>query len=165
MSMRGHRGFTLVELMVALAISGLVMPAVIGAIFQVSRSTVRLRVDYVINQDIDIASAWFSRDLSQAQTTDVADGAAPVNQMRVDWTDETDWAVEGSETHFAEYTVSGSNLLRDYDGAVGIVARNVANIQFSRSGNLISVVMTSTLEGSTETLTYFVVPRPEGAFQ
>ena len=163
--MRGHQGFTLVELMVALAISGLIMPVMIGVIFHVSRSTVSIRSDFVINQELDIASAWFNRDLSQAQTTDVVDGAAPVDHMRVDWTDETDWAVQGAEKHFTEYTVSESNLLRTYDGAVSIVARNLADIKFSRSGDLISVAMTSTLGGSTETLTYFVTPRPEGAFQ
>ena len=129
--------------------------------------TARVNNELVIQQDIDRASSWFNRDLSQAQTTDVVDGNPPVNSMRVDWVDLTGWATTGAESHYVEYDiVSGTtNLKREQDGSSGIVARYVSNIEFSRSGNLITVSITSTFGGGVEKLNYFVTPRTDGALQ
>ena len=99
MSMLGRRGFTLIEILVAMAIAGLVLPALVSSIYQMTRGTTTARLDFIIQQDIDVASTWFNRDLSQALTTDVADGAAPVNSMRVDWIDQSGWAVPGDRRH------------------------------------------------------------------
>ena len=159
-----QRGFTLVELLVAIAIAGLIMPVVASGIFQVTRGTVQINRDQVVLQDIDGASAWINRDLSQAQTTNLNDGET-LDTMRVDWVDQTGWAAAGAESHFAEYTLSGTDLLREYDGETQIVARRVANIQFSRSGKFITVAITSTLRDSTVTLSYFITPRSDGALQ
>ena len=145
-----------------MAIGALMMPAVVSGIFQVTRGTISINTDLVILQDVDGASAWINRDLSQALTTDLADNTSE-DHMRVDWTDQTGWAVEGAEGHYAEYTVSGSNLLRDYDGVTQIVARRIAAIQFSRTGKFITVDISSTLRNTTESLTYFVTPRADGA--
>ena len=49
------------------------------------------------------------------------------------------------------------------DGAVSIVGRRVADIQFSRSGKFVTVVMKSSLGDAAQTLTYFVTPRADGA--
>ena len=162
-----QRGFTLIEILVAMAIGGLIMPVVVSAIFQVSTSTARVNTDFVILADIDAASSWFNRDLAQANTTDVLDGAPAVNTMRVDWTDQTGWATEGQEAHYVNYYIeSGTTLLkRDYDGTVSTVARRIADIQFSRSGTFITVTITSSLGGQAETLSYFVTPRADGALQ
>ena len=163
--MRGQRGFTLIEVLVMIAIGGMIIPVVVAAIFNIVHGTINIRNDFVVQQDIDGASSWFSRDLSQAQTTDVVDGALPVNQMRVDWIDMTGWAEQGGAGHFVEYTVSGTNLMRNYDGTSNIVARHVADIKFSRSGKFITVAITSTYREQTESLVYFVTPRADGAFQ
>lgn len=164
--MRGQRGFTLIEILMAVAITGMIMPVVASAIYLISRGTVRMNNDFVIQQDIDSASNWFNRDLSQAQTIDLADGAPSVNHVRVDWNDLTGWATEGAEGHYAVYTLSGTNLMRNYDGGTpSIAARRVANIQFSRSGRFITVTITSSLRGQAETLTYFITPRTDGALQ
>ena len=99
-------------------------------------------------------------------------------QWVLTWTDETAWAVEGQEGHSAEYTLVAPNLLRSYDcpagvitdvscpdGTIIIVARHVADIEFSRSGTFITVKITSTYDGDSQALSYFVTPRSEGAFQ
>ena len=161
---KGQRGFTLIEILVAMAIAGMIIPVVAAGIFQVSRGTVRINADLVILQDIDGASAWINRDLSQAQATNLNEGET-LDTMRVDWIDQTGWAVEGAESHFAEYTLSGTDLLREYDGETQIVARRVADIQFSRSGKFITVAITSTLRDTTATLSYFITPRSDGALQ
>ena len=164
MKPRGQRGFTLIEILVSMAIGGLLVPVVVAGIFQVTKGTDKINTDLVILQDIDGASAWINRDLSQALTTNLNESET-LNTMRVDWVDLTGWAVEGAESHFAEYTLSGTDLLREYDGQTQIVARRVANIEFSRVGNFVTVAITSTLRDTTESLSYFVTPRTDGALQ
>ena len=163
--MRSQRGFTSVELLVGVAIAGMILPVVTIAIFQMSRGTTSINTDFVIQLDIDSTSSWFSRDLSQALTTDVLDGASPVNSMRVDWIDQTGWALPGQELHYAKYYIEpGTTLLkRDYDGTISTVGRYMADIQFSRSANYITIVISSSFSGKAETLTYFVTPRTDGA--
>ena len=147
-----------------MAIGGMILPVVVGGIFQVSRGTVQINTDLVVLQDIDGASAWINTDLSQAQTTNLAKGET-LSTMRVDWTDLTGWAVEGAENHFAEYTIVGTNLLREYDGQTQIVARRIADIQFTRhiTDPFITVAITSSLRDTTAQLTYFITPRADGA--
>ncbi len=160
--MRGQRGFTVLELLLVVFVVGLVVPVVLTMVVQMSQGTKRINTEMVIQNEVDIASGWFSRDLSQVRTTDVVDEAASVNSMRVEWKDETSWAVPGQESHYAEYTLSGTNLRREYDNGIPTtVARYVADIQFSRSGDLISVVITSSLSGQGHTLSYKVTPRAD----
>lgn len=155
----------MIEIMMAMAIAGMIMPVVASSIFLITRGTVRMNNDFVVQQDIDSASNWVNRDLSQALTIDLADGAPSVNHVRVDWTDLTGWATQGSEGHYVEYTISGTNLMRNYDGAASIAARRIADIQFSRSGRFITVAITSSLREQAETLSYFITPRTDGALQ
>jgi len=164
--MRSQRGFIVMEFLVGVAIAGLILPVVVTSIFQMNTGTVRINRDFVVQQDIDRASTFFTLDLSQAQSTDLADGASADN-IRVDWLDETGWAPPGEESHYAKYYIeSGTTLLkRDYDATVQIVARYVDSIQFSRSGNFISVAIASSLGGHTKSLTYFTTSRVDGALQ
>ena len=164
MTRKGQRGFTLIEILVAMAIGGLIAPVVVSGIFAVTNGTAKINTDLVILQDIDGASAWINRDLSQAMTTNLNENET-LNTMRVDWIDLTGWATEGAESHFAEYTLVGTDLMREYDGATQIVARRIDDIAFSRVVNFITVAITSTLRDTTETLTYFVTPRTDGALQ
>ncbi len=162
MSTPGQRGFTVLELLLVVFVVGLVVPVVLTMVIQMSRGTNRINTEMVIQNEVDTASGWFSRDLSQARTTDVADDPdISVNHMRVGWDDKTGWAVPGQEAHYAEYTLSGTNLMRDYDGIPTTVARYVADIQFSRDGDFISVVITSSLSDQGHTLSYFVTPRAD----
>ena len=165
--MRGQRGFTIVELLVGMAISGMIMSAIVSGIYQMIHGTARVNNDLIVQQDIDRASSWFNRDLSQAQTTDVVDLATPVNSMRIDWVDQTGWATSGAEDHYVEYDIvpGTTNLKREVDGQSHIVARYIADIEFSRSGNLITVSITSSFGGGVEKLNYFVTPRTDGALQ
>ena len=164
MNPRRERGFTLIEILVAMAIGGLLVPVVVSGIFAVTRGTQQINTDLVILQDIDGASAWINRDLSQALTTNL-NNSETLNTMRVDWVDLTGWATEGAEAHFAEYTLVGTDLQREFDGETQIVARRISNIEFSRVDDFITVAISSTLRNTTTTLSYFVTPRADGALQ
>ena len=182
--MRDQRGFTLIEILLALGIAGIITPVLISMLFQISFGTIEINRDFAVQSDIDTASNFFSLDLSQAQTTDIVDLADPVSSMLVGWVDETGFAIEeegyvvGDEVHCVRYSLSLTDptfLLRNYDGASSctvsdpsaemIVARHVAEIWFSRVGTFITIKITSTYDGDSQALSYFVSPRPEGAFE
>ena len=164
MSSRNQAGFTLVELLAALAITGLIIPVVLMSIFQINRGTVQIRNDVVIQQDIDSAAAFFTRDLSLAQTTNLACPGSS-DTMRVDWIDETGWGADsGTTTHSAIYTLSAPDLQRTYDGTTHTIARRIESITFSRdvgSCDFITISITSTLGQRSEALTYLVAPRSD----
>ena len=164
--MKSQRGFTLIELLVAAAIAGLIMPVVVSMLFQLTTGTSRVTADLIVQQDINTLSGFISRDIAQAQTIDLIDllvdpGAPPVDYMRAEWIDETGWSAPGEEAHFVEYTLSPPRVLRTLDGVTLVAGKYVDDIQFSRTGKFISVVLTSSLGGRAETLTYYVTPRPD----
>jgi hypothetical protein len=95
-----------------------------------------------------------------AQTTDLVDGATPVDHMSLTWTDWYDWA---EETHSSSYYVSDGQLQRDYDGTVTTLARFISGVEFSLSGRLLTVKITSSPQGDygpSEERVYQVYLRP-----
>ena len=72
-----------------------------------------------------------------------------------------DWVADGV-SHTARYTISGTELVRDHNGAVTTVARYVSNAEFSISNRLITVSLTSTpgSTGASKDITYNVWLRP-----
>ena len=172
--MRGQRGFTLLELVVGLAVAGLVTPLISSSIFQLTRGTEQISARTVATADVANLAPWLHRDLAVAQTIvdpatlapliDCTSGAQP--SIRVLWTDQTGWGVADAE-HYAEYAiVPGTTVLtRDYDGSVGVVARHVTSLAFCEDTvGLVRLNVTSTLQGATsytKSLSFFVVPRAE----
>ena len=159
--MKSQQGFKLIELLVGAAIAGLIMPTVVSMIFQLATGTSRVTADLIVQQDINTLSAFISGDIAQAQAIDLVNEASPVDHMRVDWIDETGWATPGDESHYVEYTLSPPQVLRNLDGVTLVAGKYVDDIQFSRDDKFITVVLTSSLSGHAETLTYYVTPRPD----
>ena len=62
------RGLTLVELAVSLAISGLILAAVAGALYQFQRTPDRQNQRVVLNQELREATTWIRRDANKAQS-------------------------------------------------------------------------------------------------
>ena len=159
MVMRGlgeERGITLVELLVAAAISSLVASGLGVAAHQLITVTERSRDAQQALHDVQNAGRWLTRDGKRAMSTDLADGAPPVQAMTLSWTAD-------AQEHTSSYYLSGSQLRRDHNGAVITVARNVTEVEFSRSGELVTVSITSTPPGRWEIArpaTYYLWVRP-----
>ena len=163
--MRSQRGFTLIEILVTAAIGGLVLPVLVTSIYQITRITTTANKEFVIQLDIENASSYFTRDLALGESTDLPGDGIPRDNIRIDWIDQTGWAVQGDEAHYAQYTVSGTNLLRNYDGTTTIVGRRISDIEFKRSGKYITISITSSLRGEAQSLNYFVTARADKAFE
>jgi prepilin-type N-terminal cleavage/methylation domain-containing protein len=164
-----QKGFTLIELVVALAILGIVVVGIVTSIFQIMQGRAQIAGKSVALADIDNAAHWVTRDIVMAQSTDLVDDAPPTGNMTITWNDLTGWAeAEESISHSAVYTHSGTQLLRKYDSAnnTTIVGRHLTDVGFSIDDRLITVTLTSSPDGvraSTVTRRYLIRMRVESS--
>ena len=120
-----------------MSIAALIAGAAGVTLFQILDTTRRNNDRIVALHEVDNTHYWVGKDARAAQTTDLADGAPAVNSMTLSW-------IDGSGTpHSSSYSLLGSELRRNYDGAVLSIARNLSSIQFSRSSQLITVSLVS----------------------
>ncbi|MFQ5826809.1 MAG: PilW family protein [Dehalococcoidia bacterium] len=157
--MKHQRGMTLVELLVASAITALVAGGVGPAIIQFMTVTDSTSDGLAALHDVRIATHWIARDAHMAQTTDLVDGAPPVSAMILEWTDRY---AEGSVDHTSSYSLVGQELRRNYDGQVMVVARYVSSVEFSLVGRIITVRVASSVGRTSREGTASFYLRPNG---
>jgi hypothetical protein len=106
--------------------------------------------------DIDQAALSIKKDLLMAQTTNL--NATPQSTANMTWIDYTTSFGSANHTeHSAIYSLSGNQLLRNYDGTVSIVARRVTSVSFTQSDNFVTISITTTGGGTpvqTETVRF-----------
>jgi prepilin-type N-terminal cleavage/methylation domain-containing protein len=139
-----QKGFTLVELLVALPISALIVLVIAAGYFQITRGRAEIAQKNIAMGDLDNAAHWLVRDLVMAQETSLTPGAPPTNSITLLWTDLTHWALdEDSVEHSVSYYPSGTQLVRNYDGEVNIVGRYITQAAFSLDNRVFTVTLTS----------------------
>lgn len=162
-----QRGFTLLEMLVALAVGVMILASVVGGLFMITRGTPAIRQDLAALAAIDEAAHWLTRDVMMGLTADLVDNDPPVGQMVVSWSDFTKAAEqEATVSHSVSYTwLPGTGeLQRNYDGVVTIVGKNLSNVEFSLNGKFVTVTLTSTIDGepgATLTRSYKLLMRSE----
>jgi len=156
---RDERGFTLIEMALALAVANLIIVGISSAFFQIVKDTDEGVDRLEALHDIEIATTWLSRDIRATETTDLVDGAPAVSQVEFQWTEE--WGGT-SVPHLSSYILSGTDLIRTYDGSQLRVASYVSNVEFSLSGNTVTVTLESSpgFRGVIEERTYIFNLRP-----
>jgi len=152
-----QRGMTLVELLVGIAIAGLIASVLGSSIHTFIISSDRGNDRLSALHDIQNAAYWISSDSQMAETTDLVNGAPPVDYMALSWTDKFGG---GEVSHSSIYSLSGTELQRDYDGVVRTVARHISALEFSIDSDLLTVTLGSSLGGITEERTYDICLRP-----
>ncbi|MBI2850734.1 MAG: prepilin-type N-terminal cleavage/methylation domain-containing protein [Chloroflexi bacterium] len=157
-------GFTLIELVLALAVGSVILTGAVMSIYSVLVTTGRGTSQTVALTDINRAALAIKNDLRMAQTTDFLDGV-PKSSANLTWVDYTSsFGGTGSASHSSAYVLSGKELWRNYDGTNSIVGRNVTSISFTQSGKAITVVISSgnaTALSGIETITFSAHLRPE----
>lgn len=131
-----QKGFTLVELLASMAISSIIMLGVISLIYSEARGTAITRTSVTAGLEISYAARCLSQDGWMGESTNLVDGADPVDHLTLNWIERLEFV---DIPHYSSYYLSGTQLLRDYDGAVKTVAGKISNIEFSQSGSLITV--------------------------
>lgn len=152
-----QKGFTLLELLLVTAVGTVVLAGVVGAIFQVYGVTMGKSDKITALEDIKAVAQSIVADMKIAQNSTLVDKAQPVTSMALTW---KSWYVgTGNYTgtyqnllHSINYTVSGGRLRRSYDGGnITYAGRYLSGIQFSRDGDIIKIVITSSTDNTTKT--------------
>ena len=136
-----QKGFTLVEILIALGITALITGVLGTAIFQIFDRSVRGQDTLRALNDIQNAGRWLYLDGGRAETTDLVNDAPSVNSMTLNWTSD-------GQPHAATYALTNSELIRNHNGTQTTVARYVSVADFSISNDLITINLTSS-PGST----------------
>ena len=154
----GQSGMTLIEILIAVSITALVMTIIGSVVFQFNQTTEKGNDQYAAGHDIQNAGHWISIDGKMANTTNLIDDAAPVSSMSLMWSD-------GGANHTSTYNLSGTDLIRTFDGSNTTVAHNITSVGFSVSQRLITANITSEPSGRwdiSEQAVYRVFQRPTG---
>lgn len=133
-----QRGTTLVDLLVGIAISGMLLPVIISGMSHLFTATNSSRNQIIALQNIEYAANRIREDVHVAQTTNLLDGAAPVSSLNLSWVDAAT-----SQTHAVSYYLSNNQLQRNDNGMTGTVGRYISSIDFSISNGIIRVKIIS----------------------
>jgi prepilin-type N-terminal cleavage/methylation domain-containing protein len=176
---RNQVGFTLIELVVAIAISGVITGAITTTIFQVIESSARTNNHMTVVRQVQDAGYWVSHDAQMAQNVELADESVDDPDgtrfpLTVTW---TDW--DSSEVHQVVYTLENmpsgglKNLQRSHssNGApieTGIIAQFIdpdsEKTKCEFTDGKLTLVVTATvgagLQEQSETRVYEVQSRP-----
>ena len=123
--MRRQAGFTLVELLVTLAVIGLFAGTVGLIIHQTIATTETGSEESTINYELQNVSYWFHRDVQNTA------GVSTAGQLVLTQAD-------GSEI---TYTHLGQDLVRQSAGPTLTLSQNVVSANFSSSGRIISMTL------------------------
>jgi prepilin-type N-terminal cleavage/methylation domain-containing protein len=160
--MANQKGFTMLELMVTLGITGMLVGVLVPFIFYITRDTEHIVDNTTAITQVQAAGRSISTDVKMAADTIPADAAAGIlDNLTLQW---ITWDEDSFTEHQIQYYLSGEELIRNYDTVETIVARYISDVDFSRSGSVITIVITSTVEGAepqTEKGTYYVTLRQE----
>lgn len=154
-----QKGFTLLEILLVLAVGGMLLVGVVTAIFQTTGITMQRSTLITALEDIREVAARMSKDIRMvrmAATTNLEDNGPVLDSLTLGWTnlyDENGELNVPPVDHFISYTSPFEGTLqRNYDdGALTTVGSYISDIGFSQEGDIITVTITSSPRGNAET--------------
>ena len=145
-SLADSSGFTLVEALVAIGILTFAVGVIGSGMFQVLNFQRFWKDDVGATKELRHAGSWFAGDALNAEDALDAGGVTQLTcnpnpdaeQVTLKWTD-----TNGVTQHTATYSLSGAELIRNYDGVLNTMARPVVagSLDFSLCGNLLTLKM------------------------
>jgi prepilin-type N-terminal cleavage/methylation domain-containing protein len=166
---KGQGGFTLIEILVVLALIGLITGGITAAISQVLTINTRSSNHMIAVRQVQQAGKEVSKDTLQAQPNKIDDNPSGGNFLVLNWTNS-----EGLE-NMVVYTIDDDKLKRSHTingtaqtTAPAVVAQYIDSAQTSCSWNNATSVLTFTVTATVgsgsyeaiETRVYEIEPRP-----
>ena len=150
-----QKGFTLLEIMVVMAVGGILMTGIVVSIFHVVSATGRSNSHGVALTDVSQAALYLKKDFQMAQSTDMGFVEDPVvvllssENVTLEWTDSTTPESEEEQmNHHVTYSLSDNGVLeRAYDGILPtmIIGRHITYLRFTQLGeSVVNIVITAT---------------------
>jgi prepilin-type N-terminal cleavage/methylation domain-containing protein len=136
-----QKGATLLELVVGMAIFGMIAIGTVTLLNNEVTGTAAARASVTTSDQIRGAARWLCQDGSMAESTNLVDGAQPVDNLALSWVERYECI---NLPHTCSYTLSGDELRRDYDGTVTTVAQYISGIKFSQTGDVLIVSISCT---------------------
>ena len=157
---KDRRGFTLIEVLIALAITALIVSVVTMSIFQVFDINARSSSRMIAIKQVQNAGYWISHDARMTQQDPVIEKhGGQLESITLTWTD-----LDGNQ-HQVHYTIEGDSLQRSYsvnaeEPSEFIVAKNIDVIDCTFTDGALALTITATSQGASETREYEIMPRP-----
>lgn len=126
MNSRSRKGVTLIELLIAMALSGVVLAGVFSAYLFISRSALRLSNYESMEREATLGLEQFGRELRMTQS--IVTSGDPLNQITLTLPDAT-----GTGTHSVVYNYNSvaRTLTRTTGGVPRILIRDIQPGSFS----------------------------------
>jgi len=176
---KDQRGFTLVELMIAIAISALIIGGLTLTIFQLFGGHARSSSEMTVIRQVQNAGYHISHDAQMAQivnTDDDPETTEIIELVTLTWTKYLVWTPEEviTEEHQVVYAINDGALKREHyikaEGAedfvldaTTFVAEYISSISCYYAGDKLPVTVTASVVGfkpQSETRIYEAKPRP-----
>ncbi len=154
-----QEGFTFVELLIAMLITGIVAAGIVTTIYQIYTQNDRATRNMVVTQNVESAGYWVGRDALMAQN--VTTTTFPLNLEWQDW--------DGNSCQIV-YSLSGdvlhrSVLVNAVTTSQTTVARNIntdsAMTNYTYADGVLTFKVTATIDAYSETRTYEIKLRAE----
>ncbi|MFC1990233.1 type II secretion system protein J [Chloroflexota bacterium] len=160
-----QRGFTLVEILLALAVTGVILVGAVLSIHQFMFTTARSNSLVVVLDELNRAALQIKRDLQSQDTANIT-GTSDI--LTLSWTNNTYFESENQTTyHLVNYTLSDTGVLvRDGDNTTSVVSRHIESISYSANQTHVTVDITATsptFPYKSETLNFSVFKRTQEA--
>ena len=182
---RWQKGFTLIELIVSLAIIVVIIGSITVAVFQVFSVNEKSKNHMTADKQVENTGHWVSQDAQMAQTVSTVDDGetAETEVLTLFWVgwEREDGGDQLIDTYEVDYTYDANQIRRNekvttevYDSnghfietlenlTSTLIAEYITALSVSQVDGKVVLTVTASVGEAAEDRTYEIIPRPTGS--